>query len=131
MSREEVLPVVAGAVERGGKLLLCRRPLHKDRGGQWEFPGGKLEAGESAQAALERELQEELGIGIRAGEALACIDYAYPELTIRLTLLRAQITSGEPQLLEHTELRWVTPAQALTLDLCPADRGLLQQLLEG
>lgn len=125
------IPVVAGAVEREGRWLLCRRPLHKARGGQWEFPGGKLEAGESAQQALERELREELGIEIRAGEALANVEYAYPELTIRLTLLYAQIVSGEPQLLEHMEFRWTTPAQALALDLCPADRRLLNQITEG
>ena len=104
------IPVVAGAVERAGRWLLCRRPLHKARGGQWEFPGGKLEAGESAQQALERELREELGIEILSGEALANVEYAYPELTIRLTLLYAQIVSGEPQLLEHMEFRWTTPA---------------------
>ena len=124
------VPVVAGAIMRGDRLLLCRRPAHKARGGQWEFPGGKIEAGESAQAALKRELREELGIEIRAGEPLACIDYRYPELTIRLTLLQASIVSGIPQLLEHTEFRWKTPEAAAEMDLCPADRCLLDQIRE-
>ena len=124
------VPVVAGAIKRGDRLLLCRRPAHKARGGQWEFPGGKIEAGESAQAALKRELREELGIEIRPEEPLACIDYRYPELTIRLTLLQASIVSGIPQLLEHTQFRWTTPEAAAEMDLCPADRCLLNQIRE-
>ncbi len=122
------MPVVAGAIERDGAYLLCRRPEHKARGGCWEFPGGKLEAGESVAAALVRELREELGIEIRAGESLACVEHAYPDLCICLTLLHAEIVCGEPQLLEHTELRWVKPAQALELELCPADRALITLL---
>ena len=124
------LPVAAGAVERGGKFLLCRRPMHKARGGRWEFPGGKLEAGESPQEALTRELREELGMEILAGEALAFVDYAYPELTVRLFLVRARIIEGEPRLLEHTALCWASAAEALELDLCPADRLLAEALLE-
>ena len=126
----KALSVAAGAVEGDGKLLLCRRPMHKARGGQWEFPGGKIEAGESPQQALERELREELGIEIRAGKALAEITHIYPDISIRLTLLSARIVAGEPQLLEHTQLRWVSPREAGALDLCPADRTLLNQIME-
>ena len=122
--------MAAGAVERGGKYLLCRRPMHKARGGRWEFPGGKLEAGESPQEALTRELREELGMEILAGETVARVDYAYPELTVRLFLVRAKILEGEPRLLEQTELLWASPAEALELDLCPADRVLAQALRE-
>ena len=125
-----VLSVVAGAIERDGRLLLCRRPMCKARGGQWECPGGKIEPGESPQQALSRELREELGVEIRAGERIACVDYSYPELSIRLALLSAVIERGEPKLLEHTQFRWVAPAEALKLDLCPADRILAEELLE-
>ena len=125
-----VLQVVAGAIDCNGRLLLCRRPMSKARGGQWEFPGGKIETGESSQQALERELREELGIQIRAGKSVACVDYAYPEMTIRLNLLSAEIVFGEPQLLEHMELKWATPEEAITLNLCPADRELLNKLME-
>ena len=131
MSARAALPVVAGAIERDGKLLLCRRPMHKARGGGFEFPGGKIEAGESSAEALARELREELGVEIRAGETLAQTVHAYPELTVRLTLLRAEIVSGVPQLLEHTEFRWASPEEALALDLCPADRTLLKKILEN
>ena len=126
-----ILSVVAGAVSMDGKYLLCRRPSYKARGGLWEFPGGKLEAGESEQQALERELCEELGIEVRAGKALAAVDYAYPDLRIRLTILSAHIITGEPKLLEHDEFRWMTPVEALSLDLCPADRCLLEKIMEG
>ena len=122
--------MAAGAVERGGKYLLCRRPMHKARGGRWEFPGGKLEAGENPQEALTRELREELGMEILAGETVTFVDYDYPELTVRLFLVRAKILEGEPRLLEHTELLWAGPAEALELDLCPADRLLAQALRE-
>ena len=125
---EAVIDVAAGFVQRDGRFLLCCRPLHKSRGGQWEFPGGKLEPGESYAQALERELMEELCITVRAGEEFAQTVYTYPELTVRLRLLAAVIERGEPRLNEHTALRWVTKEQALTMDLCPADRILLCQL---
>ncbi len=126
-----IVPVVAGAVARDKRFLLCRRPVHKARGGQWEFPGGKIEAGESPGEALERELSEELGVKIRAGKTLACVEHRYPELTIRLILLTATLEQGEPRLLEHTEFIWATPEEALTMDLCPADRTLAEKLMEN
>ena len=125
------MPVVAGAVARDGRFLLCRRPMHKSRGGQWEFPGGKIEAGESPGEALERELSEELGVKIRAGKTLACVEHRYPELMIRLILLAAALEQGEPRLLEHTKFIWATPEEALTMDLCPADRTLAEKLMEN
>lgn len=129
MERDPV-PVAAGAIEREGKLLLCRRPMHKARGGLWEFPGGKLEPGETSAQALERELREELGIEVRAGRTLARTVHAYPEITVSLELLSAQIVSGNPRLLEHTELRWAAKEEAARIALCPADKTLLSQLTE-
>ena len=125
------IDVAAGFVQRDGRFLLCRRALHKSRGGQWEFPGGKLEPGESFAQALERELMEELCIAVRAGEAIAQTVYPYPELTVRLRLLTAMIERGEPSLVEHTALRWVTNEEARGMELCPADRILLNRIMEG
>ena len=125
-----MIQVTAAVIRNGEKVMICKRPQGKRFGGQWEFPGGKIEAGESPQQALERELREELGTEIRAGKALAEITHVYPDISIRLTLLSARIVAGEPQLLEHTQLRWVSPREAGALDLCPADRTLLNQIME-
>lgn len=122
------LEVVAAFVLQEGKFLLCRRPLHKARGGQWEFPGGKVEAGESRAQALARELREELSLDVLVSEECAQVTYDYPELTVRLTLLAVSPRGGRLQLNEHLDARYVTASQAGTMDLCPADRLLLEQL---
>lgn len=122
------LEVVAACLVKEDRFLLCRRPMHKARGGQWEFPGGKVESGETNQQAIERELREELGIQVLAKEELAGVEHDYPELSIRLTLIKTTLTEGKPRLLEHSELAWVTAGEAGALDLCPADRALLKQL---
>ena len=124
------IDVVAGFLRRGDAFLLCRRPPYMNGGGQWEFPGGKLEPGETAARALERELMEELRIQVRALDQIAETRYAYPRFTIRLMLLEAEIERGEPALTEHTALRWVTAEQAEEMELCPADRILLNQITE-
>lgn len=125
------IDVVAGFLRRGDTFLLCQRPPGMNGAGQWEFPGGKLEPGETAARALERELMEELRIQVRAIGQIAETRYAYPKFTIRLMLLEAEIERGEPALVEHTALRWVTAEQARELELCPADRILLDQITEG
>ena len=125
------IDVVAGFLRRGDTFLLCQRPPYMNGGGQWEFPGGKLEPGETVAQALERELMEELRIQVRAFGQLAETRYAYPKFTIHLMLLEAELERGEPELVEHTALRWVTAEQAKTLELCPADRILLDQITEG
>ena len=122
------LEVVAACLIKSDRFLLCRRPLHKARGGQWEFPGGKVEPGETKEQAIERELREELGVEIRADGVLAQVDHGYPDLNIRLTLMKTSLMEGVPRLLEHSELKWVTMEEVGALDLCPADRLLLKQL---
>ena len=125
------IDVVAGFLRRGNTFLLCQRPPYMNGGRQWEFPGGKLEPGETAARALERELMEELRIQVRASDQLAETRYAYPKFMIHLMLLEAEIERGGPTLVEHTALRWVTAEQARALELCPADRILLDQITEG
>ncbi|MBZ4681336.1 (deoxy)nucleoside triphosphate pyrophosphohydrolase [Thermodesulfobacterium sp.] len=118
--------VVAGFIEKDGKVLVVKRPTDKKRGGLWEFPGGKVEAGESLQEALKRELKEELGIEVRVGEVLEKIKYVYPDEEIELFLLSVSI-NGEPDLKESLEVKWVDLKELGYLELCPADKVLLSK----
>ena len=123
-----MLEVVAGLVRDGERFLICQRPAHKARGLMWEFAGGKVENGETGQQALKRELREELGIEVEVQEQVADVSYAYPELTVHLTLYGAAIVHGTPQLLEHNDLRWIALDEAYDGEFCPADQLLLAEL---
>ena len=123
-----MLEVVAGLVRDGERFLICQRPAHKARGLMWEFAGGKVENGETGQQALKRELREELGIEVEVQEQVADVTYAYPELTVHLTLYGAAIVHGTPQLLEHNDLRWIALDEAYDGEFCPADQLLLAEL---
>ena len=101
------------------------------RGQCWEFPGGKLEAGETLAQALARELREELAITVQPGAALWDTVYAYPDVTVHLTFLPACLAGQTPRALEHHALRWLRPAEARLADFCPADQRFLQALQQG
>lgn len=118
--------VVAALICRGNRFLICQRPANKARGLLWEFVGGKVEKGESKQDALVRECMEELDIRLRVGEVFAEVTHEYPDITVHLTLFRAEIESGEPKLLEHADLRWITSAEIGEYAFCPADVGILE-----
>lgn len=120
--------VVAALIWQGERFLICQRPPHKARGLLWEFVGGKIEPGETGSEALIRECREELGITVSPGEVYMQLVHEYPDLTIRLTLYNAVIASGTPQLLEHCDLRWITPAEIEQFAFCPADETILQKL---
>ncbi|GKI13643.1 pyrimidine (deoxy)nucleoside triphosphate pyrophosphohydrolase [Oscillospiraceae bacterium] len=123
--------VVAAVIEREGRVLICQRPAHKARGLLWEFAGGKVEPGETKAQALARECREELGITVEPGEVFLKVTHAYPDLTVHLTVLRAGLAEGEPQLLEHADLRWVTAAELPGFAFCPADGAIVQKLRQG
>ncbi len=114
--------------DAAGRLLAAQRPVGKALAGCWEFPGGKTEPGESPQAALVREIAEELGCGIRVSEALPPVEHAYPRGTIVLRPFVAEVCSGEPFAHEHAALRWVTAAEAAELTWAPADVPILHGL---
>ena len=122
--------VVAALIERGGKLLICRRPAHKARALLWEFAGGKVEDSETKEQALVRECREELGVTIAVGDIYAEVTHSYPDLTIRLTLFRAAIASGEPRAIEHAELRWAAPGELPAFDFCPADHDIVRRIAQ-
>ena len=120
--------VAAGIIWRKGAFLAARRPMDKPRGGLWEFPGGKQEAGESMEEALARELREELGISIGIPALWRVVRHAYPDMTVIIHFMHVTEFSGEPQARDGQELRWVTPAEARALPFLPADVPLVAEL---
>lgn len=124
----EPVRVAAALIVRQGRFLICRRPAHKARGGLWEFPGGKLEPGESAAQCLIRECREELAIEVTPGPVYMELTHAYPDLTVELILLQVNEFAGTPLLLEHSELRWISVGEIGDFDFCPADREILARL---
>ena len=120
--------VVAALICRKGRFLICRRPAHKARGLLWEFVGGKVEPGETKAQALARECREELAVEVDVGAPFMEVTHAYPDVTVHLTLLWAQIRSGEVRLLEHCDMRWITPDEIGQFAFCPADEEILRRI---
>lgn len=120
--------VVAALIWQGDRFLICRRPAHKARGLLWEFVGGKVEPGETKQQALIRECREELAVTVDVGEQFMELTHVYPDLTVHLTLFHASITEGTPQLLEHSEIRWIRVSEIDDYEFCPADEEILRRL---
>ena len=123
-----MLEVVAAMIRDGGRVLLCRRSEDKNQAGKWEFPGGKIEPGESGEAALARECREELDVALEIGSALADVVQEYPGRRVHLTLYEARISHGAPRRLEHSDMRWVDMERLAEYDLCQADARLVQML---
>jgi 8-oxo-dGTP diphosphatase len=121
--------VVAALIWRDGRFLICQRPAHKARGLLWEFVGGKVEPGETKEAALIRECREELAIELTVGDLFMEVDHVYPDITIRLSLFHATIAEGTPQMLEHNDIQWILPRQIPGYDFCPADEEILKKIL--
>lgn len=125
-----ITEVVAALIWDNDQFMICQRPAHKARGLLWEFVGGKVEAGETKEAALIRECQEELAVTLTVGDVFMEVVHEYPDITVRLTLFNAVIAEGEPQKLEHNDIRWITPAEIPQYDFCPADVEILDKIME-
>ena len=125
-----VIEVVAALIWDKDKFMICQRLAHKARGLLWEFVGGKVEAGESKEAALIRECQEELAVTLSVGDVFMEVIHEYPDITVQLTLFHATIAEGEPKKLEHNDIRWITPAEIPQYDFCPADVEILDKIME-
>jgi 8-oxo-dGTP diphosphatase len=120
--------VVAAIIRRAGKILITQRLDRVHLGGFWEFPGGKVEAGETLETALQREILEELGIIIRVDEEFFTVDHDYPTKSLRLHFLNCTILEGDPQLLDVADLRWVEPRELIDFEFPPADTELIAKL---
>lgn len=121
--------VVAGEIERGGRYLITQRRPQARMPLLWEFPGGRVEAGESDQAALVRELKEELGIKVEVGPLSLHVTHEYEGYTLDLLVYRAT-TSDEPRALRVHDLRWVEPSEFDQYEFPGADQRTVDALLE-
>ncbi|MBQ7320901.1 MAG: (deoxy)nucleoside triphosphate pyrophosphohydrolase [Clostridia bacterium] len=124
-----MVEVVAALIWNGDRFMICQRPPHKARGLLWEFVGGKVEPGESREAALIRECREELAVTVSVGDVFMDVTHEYPDITVHLTLFHAAVAQGEIRMLEHCDLRWITPREIPQYDFCPADEEILQRIV--
>lgn len=124
----EITEVAAALIWEGDRFLICRRPPHKGNGLKWEFVGGKHEPGETGEQALKRECMEELAVEVEVGKSFFDTVHEYPDITVHITFYLTKIVKGEPQLLEHVDLRWITPDEIDGFDFCPADEGILRKI---
>lgn len=120
----KTLNVVAAIIERDGQLLATQRGYGELKGG-WEFPGGKIEAGETHEEALSREIMEELNISIHIKRFLVTISYDYPEFHLQMHCYLCKIEDGEITLFEHSDARWLSINELESLNWLPADLGVI------
>jgi 8-oxo-dGTP diphosphatase len=133
-TRELLLVAAAALIDAKGRVLITQRPAHKALGGLWEFPGGKVEPGEAPEAALVRELKEELDLNLEPDslDPFAFASHAYPDFHLLMPLYIAQHWGGEPKLNPDAvaALAWVRARELRDYEMPPADVGLVQRLIE-
>lgn len=125
-----MLLVTAGVIEKNGKVLIAKRKDGKCLGNNWEFPGGKLDPGETPQECLKRELLEELNIETEIEEFICSSEFTCGEKSIKLLAYRVSYVSGEIKIVDHEEYRWVTPAQFKDYNFVKADVNVVDRLLQ-
>ena len=121
------IEVVAAIIQRDGAYFATQRGYGEFEG-MWEFPGGKIEPGESPEAALQREIQEELGIDITINRFLCTTDYDYPSFHLTMHCYLCEIKSGEIELREHKSARWLTAETLDSVEWLPADKEIVAPL---
>jgi len=125
------IPVVAGFVRKGSMVLIGQRPENHSLAGQWEFPGGKIESGETPEAALARELSEELGIEAEVGELKLACTHHYGEVNILILFYEILFWKGEPKTKHHLALEWIEPHSLMDRQIPEANRKILDRLFKA
>ena len=125
----KVIRVVAAIIRDGDKIFATQRGHGEFKGG-WEFPGGKIEAGETPEEALVREVREELDTEIKVGELVETVEYDYPTFHLSMDCFWAEVVSGDLVLKEHEAAKWLTKDELGSVEWLPADVGLIERLKE-
>ena len=123
-----MLVVAAALYDDAGRVLIAQRPPGSHQAGRWEFPGGKVAHGESEDAALARELREELGVEVQACRPFMRLEHRYPDRHVELSLWIVERFTGSPRALDGQQLRWVAPRLLGHEDLLEADRPFVEAL---
>ena len=119
---------VAAVIRDGDRIFATQRGYGEQKDG-WEFPGGKIEAGETPQQALVREIREELDTGITVGDRLTTVEYDYPEFHLSMDCFYATVTRGDLVLREHEAARWLKLSKLNSVDWLPADKVVVEEFL--
>ena len=127
----KTLEVTAAIIRQNGKVLICQRTAEKNCGLLWEFPGGKIEAGETGEQCIVRECQEELGVTLSVERELKDITYEYPDRIVHLHFYICNIVNGDPEKKEHNALEWIGPDEIDQYKFCPADKAMISELKEN
>ncbi len=121
------IEVVAGVIKDGDKIFATQRGYGEFKDG-WEFPGGKMEPGETPQQALARELKEELAVDVNVGDFLCTVDYDYPTFHLTMHCFYCSLVGGELTLLEHEAAKWLSMSELHSVNWLPADVDVVKAL---
>ena len=129
----KTIEVVAAVIVRDGKILCVQRAEHEKEyiSSKWEFPGGKVEVGESLEEALVREIREELSVDIEVSEFLMTVEYTYPDFHLTMHVFKCALQSGEIVLNEHVDMKWLAVEELGSLDWAAADIPVVKALMNA
>ena len=130
-TKKHWIPVVAGLIKKGDLILIGQRPETHTLAGLWEFPGGKIEMGETPEEALARELREELGISAEIGELKIACTHSYGEVGIIILFYEVLFWKGEPKAQHHTSLDWIKPSTLASRNIPEANRKNLPRIFKA
>jgi 8-oxo-dGTP diphosphatase len=125
----KTIPVVAAIIQKDGRILATQRGYGEQKDG-WEFPGGKIEPGETPEEALVREIREELAMEVQVKRHVVDVAWDYPTFHLEMACFLCSIAEGSPHLLEHEAARWLEPADIDSVDWLPADVLVVDALKE-
>ena len=122
-----IIEVVAAVIYKGDKFMIAQRNLNKSQGGLWEFPGGKIEAGETGEEALKREIREEFNAEISVGELITEVVHHYPEKDVKLYFYKAELVDEHMEVLEHEAIAWISKDEKDKYEFAGADAEVVEK----